>query len=117
MKLLEVFLVEKFKEHGLNLYRTSPSKEPMPYFIYDRLGGEPNVYPDIDEAAFSFDLYAKDMQQIQEKTNDILNVIDDLDKNNGDFAYARVYNIVDNSFSTERIIYTFHTRFLYRKQF
>lgn len=116
MKLLELFLVEEFNKHGLNLHRTSPSKDPLPYFVYDRLGGEQDVYPDIDEAAFSFDLYAKDMQQVQDKTNDILNIMDDLENKNGDFSYARVYNIVDNSFS-ERIIYTFYVRFLYRRQF
>lgn len=111
--MLELFLVNLFRENGLNLYRTIPTNKSMPYILYDRLSGDSNVYHKYSRGSFSFDIYCKNMEQINDQFSKVKEIFSSLEKSDDRFIQANVYNFVDNSLDNEKIVYTVNVEFLH----
>lgn len=111
--MLELFLVNLFKENGIKLYKTIPSSLPMPYSVYDRLSGEPDLYHKYCRGSFAIDIYGKSMEQIDDQFSKIKKIFKDLEKSDDRFIQADIYNFIDNTIDEKSIVYTLYVDFLH----
>lgn len=110
--MLELFLVNLFKENGLSLYRTVPTNKNMPYILYDRLTGQTNLYHRYESGSFVFDIYSKNMEQISDNFIILKEMFKSLEESDDRFVQAEIRNFVDNSYDNEKIVYSVTVDFL-----